>query len=826
MRIASISPVDEWAAAAPNDRPVQVTVEGKQFSLRSRRFKFKGVTYGTFQDRGDGALFPDRSRLKFDLIDIADAGFTVVRTYTPPPDDLLEIAADCNLRLMSEVFYLDWRYLIGMSRRQLSRISAEARREVKAQARRLAGNDSILALSLGNEVPADVVRWVGTERIAGVINDLAAVVHEEDPHRLVTYANYPTTEYLPLEGLDFLTFNVFLEDPEQFRRYVTHLQHLAGNLPLVLGEFGLDAGNGSAGEHRQAEVVDAQLQIAAEHGVAGCCLFSWTDEWCVGGNAVEDWHFGLTRADRSPRPALEVAKDWNHRSLRDLRESWPSMSVVICAHNGAETLHECLRHTSALDYPDLEVLVVDDGSTDTTARIARQFPRVSLIEIPHSGLSTARNEGLRCARGEIVAYLDADAFPSPEWPYYLALGFNGPRVGGVGGPNVPPGDEPVGAQVVARSPGGPVQVLFSDDRAEHIPGCNMAFWKRVLTEVGGFDPVYTSAGDDVDLCWRVLDQGWEIGFSSAALVWHRRRGGLGAYLRQQRGYGRAEALVEARHPERFGPLRTASWRGRIYNTLVPVSQRQRIYRGPLGLSPFQSVYRSESHLMDVMLQVGVLGAGVSLLCAPLALLSPALALIPVLALAYLAVLGVVDMARVKPPNGFGMRFRAAVAVHHLLQPFVRTWGRCTNSDPSARDLPSNPLPGPPRRVGRTVIFPSHRCRSEVVSGIVSLLRRTGFRVRMASEWEDCDARIALSRLVDGALVTSGHVPNVVQMRIRPRLLLTRLAIVVVLATGLFLASFEVGTMLIFLAGTDIAWGCWRSGPRIIRMLDPSAGDRR
>ena len=71
------------------------------------------------------------------------------------------------------------------------------------------------------------------------------------------------------------------------------------------------------------------------------------------------------------------------------------------------------------------------------------------------------------------------------------------------------------------------------------PGCNMAFWRLVLSETGGFDPVYTKAWDDEDVCWKVLNRDWEIGFHPAALVWHRRRVGLRNYLRQQREYGRS-----------------------------------------------------------------------------------------------------------------------------------------------------------------------------------------------------------------------------------------------------------------------------------------------
>ncbi len=78
-------------------------------------------------------------------------------------------------------------------------------------------------------------------------------------------------------------------------------------------------------------------------------------------------------------------------------------------------------------------------------------------------------------------------------------------------------------------------MLIGDDRAEHVAGYNMAFRRDRLREMGGFDAVYTAAGDDVDVCWKLLDAGHEIRFSAAAQVFHRRRGTVGGYLRQQRG---------------------------------------------------------------------------------------------------------------------------------------------------------------------------------------------------------------------------------------------------------------------------------------------------
>jgi len=109
------------------------------------------------------------------------------------------------------------------------------------------------------------------------------------------------------------------------------------------------------------------------------------------------------------------------------------------------------------------------------------------------------------------------------------------------------------AAYVAASPGGPTHVLLDDEVAEHIPGCNMAFRREALHAIGGFDPIFRAAGDDVDLCWRLQNKGYKIGFSPAAVVWHFRRNTVRDYLKQQRGYGKAEN----REPMRRGGRKAA-----------------------------------------------------------------------------------------------------------------------------------------------------------------------------------------------------------------------------------------------------------------------------
>ena len=812
---------------------MRVRTDGKQFALDGRPFVFRGVTYGTFRPREeDGARFPERRQAKLDFAAMHEAGFTVVRTYTAPTDDLVDLAADWDLRLLAGAFYPDWRYLVGASRRQVHRVLRDARAEVRTTARRLAGREEVLGLVLGNEIPADVVRWMGTDVVADAIEALTEVVREEDDSVLVTYANYPTAEYLPLESLDFLTFNVFLEQKADLRRYLTSLHHLAGDRPLVLGETGLDAGPGgpgSPGETYQAEVLDWQLETALERGVAGTCVFSWTDEWWVGEAAVEGWHFGLTREDRSPRPALNVVAGWNRKTVRDLRpdEEWPLVSVVVCAYNAEETIDECLSHTTALDYPNLEIIVVDDGSTDETVALSTRYPRARVLTIPHRGLSVARNEGIRAASGRIIAYLDSDAYPAPDWLYYLVLGFDSATVGGAGGPNVPPLDDPFGAQQVARAPGGPVHVLLTDDRAEHVPGCNMAFWKTVLEEVGGFDPVYTSAGDDVDVCWKVLDRDWEIAFHPAALVWHHRRSGVRNYLRQQRGYGRAEALVEARHPDRFTPVGTARWRGRLYDFRPAPLAGQRVYRGAFGTAAYQSVYRSRGHTLDLSHQIGVPIALGEALTLPLGLVAWIGLLPGLLGLGALAVLAAIDVARADPPRGLRRRrlsFRLGVAFMQLAQPVVRSWARARQGVEARRRV-GCPVPLPAatgRGPGGTLLYPATGPRAEFAAAAVAVLRRAGFRVAPVTGWERHDGAMPASLLLDAMLLTGSFPEGCVQLQIRRRLRWPRVWPLATAAAVLGAAVPVFGVALVLAALCDIAIGRARTGARLRTLLAAGA----
>src|SRR5262249_38072251 len=243
-----------------------------------------------------------------------------------------------------------------------------------------------------------------------------------------------------------------------------------------------------------------------------------------------------------------------------------------------------------------------------------------------------RNTGLDAARGEIVAYIDDDAVADPHWLDYLVHTFGSTTHAAVGGPNIPPPGGAV-ADAVANAPGRPLHVLLTDTVAEHVPRCNLGCRRDALAAVGGFDPQFRAAGDDVDVCWKIQDAGWTIGFSPAAVVWHHRRASVRAYLRQQIGYGKAEALLERKWPEKYNAAGHATWSGRpafgggAEKRRAP--RRWRVYYGVWGSGLFQRLYQPPLGTVDslplmpewllVALALGALSV-VGLLWTPLLLL--------------------------------------------------------------------------------------------------------------------------------------------------------------------------------------------------------------
>jgi GT2 family glycosyltransferase/DNA-binding beta-propeller fold protein YncE len=678
----ALQPIPELGQPpAPGLTSSIVTTDGKFLRAGDERFLVKGVTYGTFAPGADGAQFPEPAQVARDFALMRRYGINTLRVYTAPRRALLDQAARHGLRVMvglpwsQHVAFLDDR-----------RLRSEIHRETLTRVRALAGHPALLMFALGNEIPPGVVRWHGRLRIERFLRRLYHDAKDAAPEHLFTYVNFPPTEYLDLSFFDLLAFNVYLHREADLRAYLGRLQHVAGQRPLLLAEAGADSIR--EGEQGQAAITAMHIRAAFEEGACGAVAFAWTDEWWRGGRPVADWAFGLVDRDRRPKPAAQaVAAAFDEAPFPTaVRDTWPLVSVVVCAYNAADTLEDCLTSLERLTYPEYEIILVNDGSRDRTGDIGRAHPRVRVIDVPNGGLSAARNIGLSHAAGEIVAYTDADTRPDPDWLTFLVQPFLTSEVVGSGGPNVVPADDPPMAQCIARAPGGPTHVLLDDRIAEHVPGCNMAFRRASLLEINGFNPIYLRAGDDVDVCWRLQARGGRIGFAASALVWHHHRSSIKAYWKQQVGYGEGERWLMAHHPEKFLDGRML-WHGRIYSPLPFVRSLwgTRVNAGVWGTAAFPSVYRADLHPFaflphSVDWQIGsILMTLAGIIVAWVGGHGWAAALLLGTGLIGLATTIQKNVSYslrsdVDSLSGSRVWYRAVVAYLHFLQPFARMWG--------------------------------------------------------------------------------------------------------------------------------------------------------
>jgi len=662
------------------DTPVRPQVRGKFFYVGDEKLYVRGVTYGTFRPDDSGNEFHNPEVVEKDFAQMAANGINVVRIYTPPPTWLLDIALRNGLYVMAG---LPWeQHVTFLDSRKTAR---NIENRIRTMILEFAGHPALLCYVIGNEIPSSIVRWHGRKKIERYLKRLYFIAKKEDPDGLVTYVNFPTTEYLQLPFLDFHCFNVYLEEQDRLESYLYRLQNIAGDLPLVMGEIGLDSLRN--GEEKQAEAIDWQIRTSFRLGCAGAFVFAWTDEWHRGGYDIEDWDFGLTDRNRRPKKALQSVQKAFDEVPFPPDISWPKISIVVCSYNGAHTIRNCFQGLLQLDYPNFEVIVVNDGSTDKTAIIAREYG-FRLISTENQGLSNARNTGLKAATGEIVAYIDDDAFPDQDWLKYLAATFLTTDCAGVGGPNIaPPGDGKI-ADCIANAPGGPMHVLVSDQEAEHIPGCNMAFRKDCLKAIEGCDPQYRAAGDDVDLCWRIQQCGWWLAFAPAATVWHHRRNSVRTYWKQQIGYGKAEALLERKWPQKYNNIGHMNWAGRIYGNGLTKSvgwRKWRVYYGTWGSALFQSLYGHRSTFLQsvpLMPEWYMVNIALFVLSALGLLWKPLFMALPLLVVtAGLPLINVIkSMAEAsftsRPLSSFDrLKLRLLTGLLHIIQPMARLCGR-------------------------------------------------------------------------------------------------------------------------------------------------------
>jgi GT2 family glycosyltransferase len=231
----------------------------------------------------------------------------------------------------------------------------------------------------------------------------------------------------------------------------------------------------------------------------------------------------------------------------------PRVSLVIPVLNAGQSLPHTLRAVGGLTAPPEEVVFVDNGSTDESLSLIRQFQadtsrfRVLLFREPRRGASVARNAGVHQATGEIIAFTDADCAPEGNWLLHLVAPFQDAAVGAVAGRVIPAPPsctmDLLGALYTLQLPDRPARHRQWTPWGGGFPTANLGIRRSLFLSLGGFDEQVGIYGEDYDLCARIYAQGLEIAYAPDARVAHYHRTTLAGMLRQAFGFGRSHAYM-------------------------------------------------------------------------------------------------------------------------------------------------------------------------------------------------------------------------------------------------------------------------------------------
>jgi glycosyltransferase involved in cell wall biosynthesis len=232
----------------------------------------------------------------------------------------------------------------------------------------------------------------------------------------------------------------------------------------------------------------------------------------------------------------------------------PEYSVIVPAYQAARMINNCVRALNRQTIPRdrYDIIVVDDGSTDETAAIAREACADRVIICPHQGPAAARNAGVAATSAEIVLFTDADCEPSPEWLERMVAPFADSRVMGTKG-TYRSRQRALMARLMQLEFEIRYERMASLPRIDFVDTYAAAYRRSLLSQSGGFDPTYPpTSAEDVDLSFRLAGQGHWLVFVPEAWVWHHHTTSLRAYLTRKASFGFWRARLYLRYPEKIG----------------------------------------------------------------------------------------------------------------------------------------------------------------------------------------------------------------------------------------------------------------------------------
>lgn len=214
-----------------------------------------------------------------------------------------------------------------------------------------------------------------------------------------------------------------------------------------------------------------------------------------------------------------------------------SVTVIVPAFNEERNIEDCVESLIKTKFPQKEIIIVDDCSTDRTAQIVSNYPVKLIRREKRGGVSAARNTGIGNAKTKIIAFTDADCMVPQDWLTKLVNTLirtttDDPKVAGVGGNFY----APINASRLSRcfayltwSPDSPSNPLFPR-REQHVVACNAAFWKDKLIELGCFDEAVITGGSDTALCVHLYQCGYKVHYDPDIFVWHKKQTTLWRYF--------------------------------------------------------------------------------------------------------------------------------------------------------------------------------------------------------------------------------------------------------------------------------------------------------
>jgi glycosyltransferase involved in cell wall biosynthesis len=229
------------------------------------------------------------------------------------------------------------------------------------------------------------------------------------------------------------------------------------------------------------------------------------------------------------------------------------ISVIIPAYNAAQTLPACLKALSAQTMPadQFEIIVVDDGSTDNTAGIARQAG-VRVVSQPNAGAAAARNLGAHFARGDLLLFTDADCLPTPDWVAQMSAPFAAdPTLAGAKGVYRTRQPE-LTARFVQMEYQDKYDRMLGTERIDFVDTYSAAYRRDLFLQMGGFDTTFPGASvEDQEFSFRLAGAGYRLIFIPEAKVWHTHDRTLAEYARRKFFIGYWKSLVVQKHPTKL-----------------------------------------------------------------------------------------------------------------------------------------------------------------------------------------------------------------------------------------------------------------------------------